>query len=187
MYTKTNPFILIFSGIFLLLFACNSQESPNSKVIRDSIYKEDSLFTVFIMEKLKEVHSDSSANDSNNTSSTRSVSDLFPVLTPESRKTAELAPTVDSCTDKVETKVVNLPALPGAKTPISPQTPTLPPKKAGDKKPKTLQNEPKSTQNVQNTISAPLPVSKPEASQPAATPQEPKQESPAPKKEEENK
>lgn len=188
MYTQTSSVILIFSGILLLMFACNTQESHNSKVIRDSIYKEDSLITVYIMEKLKQSHPDSTRKDSNQTAeSNRGAKDLFPLLTPEARKKPESKPVEDSCTDKTVTKEL----IPTATQPVTtpPKSPTVSPKNTGIPKPKSTLNEPKTVTAVKPVITqpqsaTPTPAVKQETAKPAADPQAPKPESPSPTKEE---
>lgn len=67
-------------------------ESPQSRQVRDSIYKDDSLLAVYVMEKLKSINHDSTASESIK----KQPLIIFPTLSPDLRKVKPIQNT-DSC------------------------------------------------------------------------------------------
>lgn len=69
--------------------------------LRDSLYKEDSILSIYVMEKLKPRIVDSLQGDSMRVRDTIKDKWNFPLLSPASRKVVAKAVTVDSCGEAI--------------------------------------------------------------------------------------
>ena len=174
-----------------MLWACNSPEDTRNQAIKDSLYKDDSLLSVYVMENLKQRSGDTIANDSN--PDKKNVTALvLPLLNPDMRKPRK--DTIESCDDAVVSPAVDS-KKPTAVLPNPVSTPKMPTQKGAQTPITTTYPKPNPASSVQSSMKAPsakpsVILPKPVEIAPSVTPPKPAENTPKPAesvKNEENK